>query len=138
MNIAFSACDSEVKLWDAGTCVATVAHERPRCSLNRCCYNRSGELLACAFSDGAVSVLSIKSGVPSSAPLFHLTQPGDNVTSLAFNQTGDTLYATAPFLHYIIVTFGQVHWQRARQGRSVEHRAAQHSAPLRPLLLPPR
>ncbi len=92
MNIAFSACDAEVKLWDAGTCVATFAHERPRCSLNRCAYNRSGELLACAFSDGAVSVLSIKSGVPSSAPLFHLTQPGDNITSLAFNQTGDTLY----------------------------------------------
>ena len=93
MNVAFSACDSEVKLWDAGTCLATFAHERPRCSLNRCAYNRSGELLACGFSDGAVSFLNIKSGVPSTAPLFHLSQPGDNVTCLGFNHTGDTLYS---------------------------------------------
>ena len=93
MNIAFSSCSTEVKLWDAGACIATFAHERPRCSLHRCAFNRAGELLACGFSDGAVSVISIKSGVPSTAPLFHLTQPGDNVTCLAFNQAGDTLYS---------------------------------------------
>jgi protein NEDD1 len=93
MNVAFSSSSAEVKLWDSGACIATFAHERPRCSLNRCAFNRNGELLACGFSDGAVSVLSIKSGMPSTAPLFHLTQPGESVTCLGFNQSGDMLYS---------------------------------------------
>jgi protein NEDD1 len=121
MNVAFSACDSEVKLWDAGTCLATFAHERPRCSLNRCAYNRSGELLACSFSDGAVSFLSIKSGVPSTAPLFHVMQPGDNVTCLAFNQAGDALYSGTDTGNVTV-------WNTAQ--RSIVRRHALSSSPL--------
>jgi len=79
IDVAFSAC----KLWDAGTCIATFAHERPRCVLNRCAYNRSGELLAGGFSDG----------VPSTAPLLHLSQPGDNVMCLGFNHSGVIMYS---------------------------------------------
>ncbi len=117
MNVAFSACDSEVKLWDAGTCLATFAHERPRCLLNRCAYNRSGELLACSYSDGAVTFLSIN----SIAPLFRVMQPGDNVTCLAFNQAGDALYSGTDTGNVTV-------WNTAQ--RSVVRRHALFSPPL--------
>jgi protein NEDD1 len=121
MNVAFSACGSEVKLWDGASCLATFAHERPRCALNRCAYNRSGELLACSFSDGAVSFLSIKSGLPSTAPLFHVTQPGDNITCLSFNQAGDALYSGTDTGNVTV-------WSTAQ--RSVVRRHALSSSPL--------